>query len=89
MPPAEVTVSGRQREHPGLLVHRDRLAPDEIQLVDGLWVITPLRTAFDLARLLDLVEGVVAAVDALANHCRFHPDLIPERRCGWTWRGPS
>ncbi|MBN9102021.1 MULTISPECIES: hypothetical protein [unclassified Pseudonocardia] len=52
-------------------------------------VITPLRTAFDLARLLDLVEGVVAAVDALANRCRFHPDLIPERRCGWTWRGPS
>ncbi len=73
--PAEVTVSGRQREQPGLLVHRDRLAPDEIQLVDGLWVTTPLRTAFDLARRLDLVEGVVA-VDALADRRRFHPDMI-------------
>ena len=73
--PAEVTVSGRQRVHPGLLVRRDRLAPDEIQLVDDLWVTTPLRTAFDLARRLDLVEGVVA-VDALANRRRFHPDMI-------------
>lgn len=73
--PAEATVTGRQREHAGLLVHRDRLAPDEIRLVDGLWVTTPLRTAFDLARRLDLVEGVVA-VDALANRHRFHPDML-------------
>ena len=73
--PAEVTVCGRQREHPGLLVHRDRLAPEEIRLVDGLRVTTPLRTAFDLARWLHPVEGVVA-VDALANRHLFHPDLL-------------
>lgn len=73
--PAEVTVSGRQRQHPGLLIHRDRLARDEVQRVGGLWVTTPLRTAFDLARRLDFVEGVVA-VDALANRHRFHPDML-------------
>lgn len=41
----------------------------------GVRVTTPLRTAFDLARRLDLVEGVVA-VDRLANVYAFSPDLL-------------
>lgn len=74
--PAEVTVpTGGQRVHPGLLVHRDRLASGEISRVDGLGVTSPLRTAYDLARRGDLTEAVVA-VDRLANHCRFSPDLL-------------
>lgn len=75
--PAEVTVpGGGQREHPGLLVHRDRIAPDEIERLGDLRVTTPLRTAYDLARRHDLVEGVVA-VDALARKCEFTPDTLP------------
>jgi very-short-patch-repair endonuclease len=74
--PAEVTLfRGRQRAHPGLLVHRDRVAPGELARVGGHRVTGPMRTAWDLARRLDLVEGVVA-VDRLANVHRFNPDLL-------------
>lgn len=76
--PAEVAVpGGGQRTHPGLLVHRDRLAPGEITACGGLRVTSPLRTAYDLARWNhhDPVEAVVA-VDALARRGRFHPDLL-------------
>lgn len=74
--PAEVTVpGGGQRAHPGLLVHRDRLAPGEITEVGDVRLTTALRAAYDLARLQELVEAVVA-VDALANRGRFTPDLL-------------
>jgi hypothetical protein len=75
--PAEVTVVGDVRGHPGLLVHRDRLRVDEITHVRDVACTTPLRTAFDLARRPDLVEAVVA-VDGLANRHRFHPDELLE-----------
>lgn len=74
--PAEVTLlAGRQRPHPGLLVHRDRLAPGELRRVGEVSVTSPVRTAYDLARRLDLVEAVVA-VDALSNRGCFLPDLL-------------
>lgn len=47
----------------------------EVRPLRGVWTTTPLRTAFDLARRLDLVEGVVA-VDRLANVYAFSPDLL-------------
>ncbi|MHA6784972.1 DUF559 domain-containing protein [Pseudonocardia saturnea] len=74
--PAEVTVPGRdQRAHPGLSVRRDRLHPGEITRVDDIRTTTPLRTAFDLGRLDDLVDAVVG-VDALAHKYCFNPDLL-------------
>lgn len=74
--PAEVIVpGGGQRAHPGLVVRRDRPAPGEIVEVDGIRVTSPLRTAFDLGRQDDLLDAVVA-VDALAHHRRFAPDLL-------------
>lgn len=75
--PAEVTLvdGGRFRERPGLLVHRYRLAPGEQVPVGDVRVTHPVRTAWDLARRLDLVEAVVA-VDRLANRRRFNPDLV-------------
>lgn len=74
--PAEVVVpGGGQRSHPGLIVHRDRLQSGEITRVGSVSATTPLRTAFDLARGLDLTEAVVA-VDRLANRHRFAPDLL-------------
>jgi very-short-patch-repair endonuclease len=74
--PAEVTVPRRgQRRPAGLIVHRAHLYPGEIKEVNGLRVTSPVRTAYDLARCSDLVEGVVA-VDRLANVHRFSPDLL-------------
>jgi hypothetical protein len=62
---AEVIVPRRNfRERPGLRVHRDRLADDEITDVDGVLLTTPSRTAYDLARWLALTDAV-PAVDAL------------------------
>jgi hypothetical protein len=68
--PAEVTVPHRgQRSRPGLLVHRTSLHPGDVVEVKGIKATSPVRTAFDLARRGDLVEGVVA-VDRLGNvHC--------------------
>ena len=77
--PAEVTVpDGGQRAHPGLLVHRDALAPDEVDRRCGVDVTTGPRTAYDLVRRLapdDPVEAVVA-LDALARVGRFTPDRV-------------
>jgi very-short-patch-repair endonuclease len=74
--PAEVTVpGGGQREHPGLVVHRDEVAPGETAMVGDVRCTSPMRTAYDLARLDDRVEAVVG-VDRLANAHRFHPDLL-------------
>jgi hypothetical protein len=77
---AELTVPGGDfREQPGLTIHRDLLADDEI--LDPLGVSTALRTAWDLARWLPTVEAVVA-MDALARVGRFtpqaaHPEPVP------------
>lgn len=74
--PAEVTVpDGPQRSHPGLVVHRDRLAPGETVVVGGVRCTFPPRTAWDLARRGELVERVVG-VDALARRHGFSPDLL-------------
>ena len=78
--PAEVTVpGGGQRDHVGLLVHRDGLAVDEIRRCGAIATTTAVRTAYDLARRLapdDLVEAVVA-LDALARVGRFPPSATP------------
>jgi len=74
--PAEVMVAGGgQRDHDGLLVRRDRIAPGETARVDDVRCTSPLRTAYDLGRQDDLVEAVVA-VDRLANQHRFDPNLL-------------
>jgi very-short-patch-repair endonuclease len=74
--PVEVVVPGaKQRVHAGLVVRRDRIAPGEVAEVGGIRLTSPLRTAYDLARRGDLVDGVVA-VDALARVGRFEPDLL-------------
>ena len=63
--PAEVN---RRNGKPaaGILVHRDELLGDEVQLTGPLLVSTPARTAFDLGRRPGLTLAVVR-VDALAN----------------------
>ena len=74
--PAELTVAGDVlRSRDGVVVRHAELHPGEVTTLDDLRVTTPLRTAFDLGRRLDLVESVVA-VDALARVHRFSPDLL-------------
>jgi hypothetical protein len=78
--PAEVLVPGGARAHPGLRVSRGQPSDVDVTRVDGCRVTTPLRTAWDLARRLSLVDAVVA-VDALARRDGFAPaELIVRRR---------
>jgi hypothetical protein len=69
--PAEVLLATNSRPHPGLLIHRGTATGADLTVVGGeqaggLRVTSPLRTAWDLARRLPLVEAVVV-VDALAT----------------------
>lgn len=74
---AEVVTRADVRECRGLRVHREQLAGDEIETVAGLCVTSAIRTAYDLARWSNLVEGVVAA-DALGRIGRFGPAALLE-----------
>lgn len=56
-------------------MHRDRLPDTDVWTAQGCRVTHPLRTAWDLARRLELTEAVVA-VDALARRGRFDPSLL-------------
>jgi hypothetical protein len=91
---AELTVPGGDlREQPGLTVHRDLLADDEITEVGGLLTTTVLRTAWDLARWLPTVEAVVA-MDALTRVGRFTPGAVRQisdryPRARWRRRVPG
>jgi very-short-patch-repair endonuclease len=86
---AEVVVPGANfRECRGLRVHREQLADDEVQTVDGLVVTSAIRTAYDLARWSTQIEGVVAA-DAPGRIGRFGPGALlgmAARYPGARWR---
>ena len=74
--PAEITVAEHVlRSRPAVVVRHGSLRPDEVTTVDRVRVTTPLRTAFDLGRLLPFDEAVVA-VDALARRWVFPPALL-------------
>ncbi|HEV7853472.1 MAG TPA: hypothetical protein VGP27_19255 [Mycobacterium sp.] len=63
--PAELVHTNR-RPPPMLTVHTDDLAAGETRRVGDMRVTTTARTAFDIGRRVDLVEGV-QRVDALMN----------------------
>jgi hypothetical protein len=63
--PAELIHTNR-RPPPLLTVHTDDLEAGETQRVGGMRVTTAARTAFDIGRRVDLVDGV-QRVDALMN----------------------
>jgi len=79
--PAEVLVAANTRAHPGLRICRGTATGQEVTTVDGMRVTAPLRTAWDLARRLPLVEAVVA-VDAVAAAGSFAPADLLARRAG-------
>jgi very-short-patch-repair endonuclease len=66
---------GDVRKRRGLKVRQDALSEEEVCLVGPFRVTTPLRTAYDLGRRLELIEAV-AAVDALARLGRFDPMML-------------
>jgi hypothetical protein len=66
--PAQLLHTNR-RSAKGIETWSDRYAEDEVQLVRGMVVTTPARTALDLACRLP-IEDAVAAVDALARATR-------------------
>ena len=56
-------------------MRQSALTPDEVCMVGPYRVTTPLRTAYDLGRRLELVHAV-AAVDALARIGNFAPSTL-------------
>jgi hypothetical protein len=54
------------RRHPGLVVRNERIAADEVALLDGLPVATPARAAFDIGRHLPTTSAVTR-LDALSR----------------------
>lgn len=81
--PAEVLWPNR-RPPGGLHTWSDDFADDEIEMVAGVRVTTPARTAFDIACRYPL-DGAVAAIDALARatHLKMADvELLAERYKG-------
>jgi hypothetical protein len=64
--PVEVTVDRQIRPRSGMSVRRAELPPADVVRLGGLRVTTVVRTAFDIARSVEL-ESAVVAVDALLN----------------------
>jgi hypothetical protein len=81
--PATIIDTNR-RPAAGVQVWEERIADDEIGLVDGMRLTTPARTALDLARRY-LLHEAVAAVDALAQAVELKPvdiELLVDRYRG-------
>ncbi|RZT88068.1 hypothetical protein EV383_5002 [Pseudonocardia sediminis] len=74
--PAEILAAGHVNGRSGLCVRRGAVSAADVGAVDGVMTTSPERTAWDLARRLDLVEAVVA-VDALAAARRRRPTFVP------------
>ena len=68
-----------------LRVRRGRLDPGDVTVINGLPTTTSLRTTFDLARHLGLIEAV-AATDALLHSAHVNQDQLQayvHGRPGW------
>lgn len=59
----------------GIIVQRDRVAPDEINVEDCVSVTTPARTAFDIGRRIDRHDAL-ARLDALQRATFFRPPEV-------------
>jgi very-short-patch-repair endonuclease len=59
-------IHDNRRSPPGIQTHRDRIEEDEVELVNGIPVTSPARTALDLGCWYPTMAAV-AAIDALAR----------------------
>jgi len=73
------------RSHRGLSVIRSSLPPGDVVRLDRVPITTPLRTAFDVGRLLPRVEAVTAVDALLGGRIVRLPELIDfaAGRSGW------
>jgi hypothetical protein len=81
--PAEILCSNR-RPPAGIRTWSDAVADDEIEIVNGIPVTAPARTALDIASRYPL-DAAVSAIDALARRTRLKMadvELIAERYKG-------
>lgn len=75
---AEIVLAQHCHPRPtGVTTRTDRLRDEEIATRFGCRITSPVRTAFDLARRVPLVEAV-SAVDALAHRTQFTPAHLDE-----------
>jgi REase_MTES_1575 len=73
--PASLVRPLRRAAPPGIVVHTDTLADDEICGVDGIRCTTPARTAYDIARREPL-ETAVIRIDALLQATDLEVDEV-------------
>jgi hypothetical protein len=69
--PAELNQQHRHKTN-GLVLHSDKLADDEVCVVNGVPATTPARTAFDLGRRRGLTTAVIR-LDALMQATNLKP----------------
>ncbi|MEE6175589.1 endonuclease domain-containing protein [Mycobacterium sp. 050134] len=69
--PAEIARADRHAQ-PGIVVHSDRLADDEVHIRRGMRLTTAARTAFDIGRRLPVTRSV-PVLDALLNATGIKP----------------
>jgi hypothetical protein len=72
----------------GILIHRDKLAEDEVCVIDGMPATTPARTAFDLGRRGRL-ETAIVRLDALACATKLERRHVDRSSNGTAARGAS
>lgn len=68
-------IHANPRTPPGVLTRRDALLDNEIQVIEGLGVTTPERTAFDIGRR-GAIRSAVVRLDALARATGFKVDDV-------------
>jgi hypothetical protein len=78
----------RSNGTPGIRVHRFTLSGDDVCVVRGVLVTSPLRTALDIARHLS-VDHAVAIVDALIRLGRLSYDDFVAKATEQTGRGAA
>jgi len=78
--------SGRRMARPGLRPLRSELDDEDVVVVRGIPVTSPVRTAFDLGRTAPNLDTAVADVDCLLRHTRVAVPALAAytaRRPGW------
>jgi hypothetical protein len=83
--PIVVPPPAQMRPRPGLQITRSRLDPADVVEVDGVPVTSPVRTAFDMARLQPARPAVVA-LDILGRQLRLPLGAVSSyalRHAGW------
>lgn len=75
--PAELIRSGSRRAITGIIVYAGGLHDDEVCVVEGMPVTTPVRTAFDLGRRLPM-DSAIAQIDALCRATSLTPARLSQ-----------